>query len=92
MLAPRAEAKAATRANPSAPPRRIVHPAAALALLASVAMPAHAASSAEWLASTDGPSPIVTAKSGVGTAQATATAKVTSDVAQDLLRRPGRPG
>jgi hypothetical protein len=40
---------------------------------------AAAASNAEWLSSTEGPSPTVTSKSGVGTAQATATAKVTSE-------------
>ena len=56
--------------------------AAALALLASVATPARAASGAEWLASTEGPNPTVIAKSGVGTAQATAKAKVTSDALQ----------
>jgi hypothetical protein len=38
-----------------------------------------AASTPEWLSSTEGPSPTVTSKSGVGTAQATAQAKVTSD-------------
>ncbi|HEY1418261.1 MAG TPA: hypothetical protein VGF41_10155, partial [Myxococcaceae bacterium] len=43
-----------------------------------------AAGTAEWLSSTEGPSPIVTAKSGMGTAQATATAKVTSDSIKQL--------
>ena len=43
-----------------------------------------AAGSPEWLSSTDGPSPIVTSKSGVGSAQATATAKVTSDSIKEL--------
>ena len=88
MLEPCAEAKAATprssswpRPNRGAAARRIV-PAAALVLLASVATPARAASGAEWLASTDGPNPTVIAKSGVGTAQATAKAKVTSDALQ----------
>jgi hypothetical protein len=46
--------------------------------------PALAAGTAEWLSSTEGPSPIVTAKSGVGSAQATATAKVTSDSIKQL--------
>ncbi len=41
--------------------------------------PAAAGSSAEWLASMEGPSPTVTSKSGVGTAQASARAKVTSE-------------
>jgi hypothetical protein len=53
-----------------------------LVLLASVSTPARAASGAEWLASTDGPNPTVTAKSGTGTAQATAQAKITSDALQ----------
>jgi len=63
------------------PPRhRLLGLAAAVTLL-SLAAPGRAAggSSAEWLASTEGPSPTVTAKSGVGTAQASATAKVTSE-------------
>ncbi len=64
--------------HPGARPVRLLL-AAALAGAASLAGSARAASSAEWLASTEGPSPIVTAKSGVGTAQATVTAKVTSD-------------
>ena len=63
-----------------------VHSRGATALLVSalLAGPALAASSPEWLASTDGPSPIVTSKSGVGTAQATASAKVTSDSIKTL--------
>ena len=64
--------------HPGARPVRLLL-ATALAGAASLAGSARAASSAEWLASTEGPSPIVTAKSGVGTAQATVTAKVTSD-------------
>ncbi|HEY1906117.1 MAG TPA: hypothetical protein VGG91_08750, partial [Myxococcaceae bacterium] len=43
-----------------------------------------AASSPEWLSATDGPSPLVTSKSGMGTAQATATGKVTSDSIKEL--------
>lgn len=57
-------------------------PGWALLCSASLLSPARAASSAEWLASTDGPNPTVTSKSGVGTAQATAQAKVTSEALQ----------
>ncbi|HET6983918.1 MAG TPA: hypothetical protein VFI53_17380 [Myxococcaceae bacterium] len=53
----------------------------ATGLLAGSAL---AAGSPEWLSSTDGPSPIVTSKSGVGSAQATATGKVTSDSIKEL--------
>ncbi|HTS83127.1 MAG TPA: hypothetical protein VMH40_21195 [Myxococcaceae bacterium] len=56
--------------------------AGALAGVALLSAAARAASGSEWLSSTQGPSPIVTAKSGTGTAQATATAKVTSDSIQ----------
>ncbi len=52
---------------------------AAGCLLSGVWARAGAASNAEWLASMEGPSPTVTSKSGVGSAQATATAKVTSE-------------
>jgi hypothetical protein len=51
----------------------------ALAGATLVSGAARAASGAESLSSTDGPSPVVISKSGTGTAQATATAKVTSD-------------
>src|SRR5262249_40417951 len=53
----------------------------ATGLLAGSAL---AAGTPEWLSSTDGPSPVVTSKSGVGSAQATATAKVTSDSIKEL--------
>ena len=56
--------------------------AAALVGAALLSGAAGAASSAEWLSSTAGPSPIVTSKSGVGTAQAKASAKVTSESIQ----------
>lgn len=71
-------------AHAAAGPVRRLWAVALVTLLAAAVLPsaARAASSAEWLSSTEGPSPIVTAKSGVGTAQATATAKVTSDSLQ----------
>ena len=54
---------------------------ALLALLCAAAIPstAKAAGSTEWLASTEGPSPTVTSKSGSGTVNATAEAKITAD-------------
>ncbi len=62
-----------------------------LVLAAALLVPtARAASSAEWLSSTDGPSPIVTSKSGVGSAQASATAKVTSDSIKTLCADQAR--
>jgi hypothetical protein len=54
--------------------------------------PAHATSSAEWLSSTDGPSPIVTSKSGVGSASASATAKVTSESIKTLCADQAQRG
>jgi len=54
--------------------------------------PADAASSAEWLSSTDGPSPIVTSKSGVGSASASATAKVTSESIKTLCADQAQRG
>ena len=57
---------------------------AALFATGLLAGAARAAGSPEWLSSTDGPSPIVSSKSGVGSAQATATAKVTSDSIKEL--------
>jgi len=48
-------------------------------VMLTLARPALGGAGAEWLASTDGPSPTVTAKSGVGTAQAAAEAQVTND-------------
>ena len=71
------------RPRPASVRRSAVLRAAFLAtgLLAGSAL---AAGSPEWLSSTDGPSPIVTSKSGVGSAQATATAKVTSDSIKEL--------
>ncbi len=79
MLDARAETKEAPPRSPS-----WARPGAGLALmfLASVSTPARAASGAEWLASTDGPNPTVTAKSGTGTAQSKAQAKVTPDALQ----------
>ena len=62
---------------------RRLHAAVVLAG-AFLAAPGLAASSSEWLASTDGPSPVVTSKAGVGTAQASATAKVTSESIKTL--------
>lgn len=69
---------------PSTPPRSLLRGWGCAALLcsASLVSQARAASSPEWLASTDGPNPTVTSKSGVGTAQAVAQAKVTSDAVQ----------
>ncbi len=64
---------------------------AASVLAAALLTPAaQAGSSAEWLSSTDGPSPIVTSKSGVGSAQASATAKVTSDSIKTLCADQAR--
>ena len=72
-----------------ASPVRLLHAVSALAA-ALLGAPAHAGSSAEWLSSTDGPSPIVSSKSGVGSAQATATAKVTSDSIKTLCADQAR--
>jgi hypothetical protein len=66
--------------------------AVALAGAALVSGVARAASSAEWLSSTDGPSPAVTSKSGTGTAQATATAKVTSESIQTFCANQAAQG
>src|SRR5215831_20713372 len=59
--------------QPLRPVARLVHLLGAAGLLCGVALTssARAGSSAEWLASTDGPSPTVTTKSGVGTAKVT---------------------
>jgi len=57
-----------------------------------VALPALAGSSSEWLASTDGPSPMVTSKSGAGSAQATATAKITSESLKTLCAEEAGKG
>src|SRR5678810_642984 len=71
-----------TSLTPTAVPRsgqvRLLGAACVLAA-ALLAPAAEAGSSAEWLSSTDGPSPIVTSKAGLGSTQARATAKVTSD-------------
>ena len=79
MLDARAVAKEATHRPPSWPRSST---GLALALLVTLATSARAATGAEWLASTDGPNPTVTAKSGIGTAQAAAQAKITSDALQ----------
>jgi hypothetical protein len=66
----------------------------AASLIAGVLLgaPALAGSSTEWLASTDGPSPMVTSKSGAGTSQATATAKITSDSIKTLCSEEAGKG
>jgi hypothetical protein len=79
------------------PPRRVarlVHLVGAAGLLCGAALTgsAHAGSNAEWLASTDGPSPTVSSKSGVGTAQATANAKVTSESIRQFCSDQGGQG
>jgi len=80
--------------QPLRPVARLVHLLGAAGLLCGVALTssARAGSSAEWLASTDGPSPTVTTKSGVGTAQATATAKVTSESIRTFCSDQGGQG
>ena len=70
-------------------PVRLLHAASALAA-ALLGAPAHAGSSGEWLSSTDGPSPIVSSKSGAGSAQASATAKVTSESIKTLCADQAR--
>ena len=64
----------------------------ALVAAAVLGAPVLAGSSGEWLASTDGPSPMVTSKSGVGTAQATATAKITSESIKALCSEEAGKG
>ena len=65
---------------------------ASLLAAALLGAPARAGSSGDWLSSTDGPSPIVTSKSGVGSAQATATAKVTSESIKTLCADQAQRG
>jgi hypothetical protein len=81
-------------AHPSRAVVRLAHLLGAVGLLfgASLSGSARAGSSAEWLSSTDGPSPTVTSKSGVGTAQATATAKVTSESIRTFCADQGGQG
>jgi len=80
--------------QPSRRVSRFVHLLGPALLLCGTALSgnAHAGTSAESLAATDGPSPTVTSKSGVGTAQATATAKVTSESIRTFCSDQGGQG
>src|SRR6516162_697197 len=80
--------------QPSRRVSRFVHLLGPALLLCGTALSgnAHAGTSAESLAATDGPSLTVTSKSGVGTAQATATAKVTSESIRTFCSDQGGQG